>query len=110
METMAWDFPPVPKFKNKLDWVADFCENELAPFDTVFAYAIRTRDPAVKAEVKKLQDQIKAQGLWAVVLDEELGGPGYRQVKLALLNEILARYQGAPAFFACQAPDTGNME
>jgi len=107
---MAWDFSTEPDFQEKLDWVADFCENELAPFDMVFPYAIRTSDPAVKAEVKKLQDKIKAQGLWAVFLDKELGGPGYGQLKLALLNEILGRYPGAPAFFGCQAPDTGNME
>src|SRR3954467_11643547 len=108
--TMAWDFSTDPEFQEKLDWVADFCENEIAPFDTVFPYAIRTSDPAVKAEVRKLQDKIKAQGLWAVFLDQELGGPGYGQLKLALLNEIPGRYPGAPAFFGCQAPDTGNME
>src|SRR5690349_13660989 len=107
---MAWDFSTEPEFQEKLDWVQDFCENELAPFDMVFPYAIRTGDPAVKAEVKKLQDKIKAQGLWAVFLDQELGGPGYGQLKLALLNEILGRYSGAPAYFGCQAPDTGNME
>jgi acyl-CoA dehydrogenase len=107
---MAWDFSTEPEFQAKLDWVQDFCENEIAPFELVFPFAIRTKDPAVKVEVKKLQDQIKAQGLWAVFLDEELGGPGYGQLKLALLNEILGRYSGAPAFFGCQAPDTGNME
>src|SRR3954470_8978253 len=107
---MAWDFSTDPEFQEKLDWVADFCENEIPPFDKGLPYAIRTSDPAVKAEVRKLQDKIKAQGLWAVFLDQELGGPGYGQLKLALLNEILGRYPGAPAFFGCQAPDTGNME
>jgi acyl-CoA dehydrogenase len=107
---MAWDFSTDPDFQRKLDWVRNFCEDEIAPFDAVFPYAVRSREPAVRAEVRKLQDQIKAQGLWAVFLDEELGGPGYGQLKLALLNEILGRYDGAPAFFGCQAPDTGNME
>ena len=37
-------------------------------------------------------------------------GPGFGQLKLALLNEILGRYGSAPAIFGCQAPDTGNME
>ena len=107
---MVWDFSTEPEFQEQLDWVQRFCEDEIAPFDIVFPYAVRTKDPAVRAEVKKLQDQIKARGLWALFLDEELGGPGYGQLKLALLNEILGRYPAAPGFFGTAAPDTGNME
>src|SRR5690348_8087226 len=107
---MAWDFSTEPEFQEQLDWVQRFCEAEIAPFDLVFPYAIRTSDPAVKAEVKKLQDQVKARGLWALFLDEELGGPGFGQLKLALINEILGRYPAAPGFFGTAAPDTGNME
>ena len=40
----------------------------------------------------------------------ELGGPGYGQLKLGLLNEILGRYPAAPQMFGSAAPDTGNME
>jgi len=60
--------------------------------------------------VKPLQDEVKAQGLWAIFLDEELGGPGFGQLKLGLLNEILGRYGSAPQIFGAAAPDTGNME
>ena len=52
----------------------------------------------------------RTAGLWALFLDEELGGPGFGQLKLALINEILGRYPAAPAFFGTAAPDTGNME
>jgi acyl-CoA dehydrogenase len=38
------------------------------------------------------------------------GGPGYGQLKLALLNEIIGRYPGAPQVFGAAAPDTGNIE
>lgn len=107
---MSWDFSTEPEFQEQLDWVQSFCEGEIAPFDTVFPYAVRSKDAAVKAEVAKLQDQIKARGLWALFLDEELGGPGLGQLKLALLNEILGRYPAAPGFFGTAAPDTGNME
>jgi acyl-CoA dehydrogenase len=48
--------------------------------------------------------------LWATHLGRELGGQGYGQLKLALLNEILGRSQWAPIVFGCQAPDTGNAE
>ena len=107
---MAWDFSTEPEFQKKLDWVEDFCKNEIEPLDLVFPYAVRSRDPKIRALVDPLQQQVKEQGLWAVFLDEELGGPGYGQLKLALLNEILGRYGSAPAIFGCQAPDTGNME
>ena len=34
--------------------------------------------------------------LWACHLGPELGGPGYGQVKLALVNELLGRSAWAP--------------
>jgi acyl-CoA dehydrogenase len=107
---MAWDFSTEPKFQEQLDWVARFCEEEVEPLELVFPYALRVRDPKMRALVEPLQQQVKDRGLWAIFLDTELGGPGFGQVKLALLNEILGRYPTAPAMFGCQAPDTGNME
>jgi acyl-CoA dehydrogenase len=53
---------------------------------------------------------VRRRELWATHLGPELGGQGYGQVKLALLNEILGRSQWAPIVFGCQAPDTGNAE
>src|SRR5215467_3108846 len=107
---MAWDFSTEPEFQKKLDWVDEFCREEVEPLDYVFPYAIRSKVPKIKALVKGLQDQIKAQGLWAIFLDADLGGPGFGQLKLGLLNEILGRYNAAPAMFGAAAPDTGNME
>ncbi len=102
---MAWDFSTEPEFQKKLDWVEEFCREEVEPLDLVFPYAVRSRDPKIKALVKDLQDEIKAQGLWAIFLDEELGGPGYGQLKLGLLNEILGKYPSAPQMFGAAAPD-----
>jgi acyl-CoA dehydrogenase len=109
---VAWDFSTDAEFQEKLDWVATFCKEEIEPLELVFPWAIRLRgrDPKMAALIDPLQRQIKDQGLWAVFLDKELGGPGFGQLKLALLNEILGRYGLAPAMFGCQAPDTGNME
>ena len=109
---MAWDFSTEPEFQEKLDWVEQFCKDEIEPLDFVFPMAVRMKrsDPKMRALVEPLQQQIKDQGLWAIFLDEELGGPGYGQLKLALLNEILGKYGSAPSMFGCQAPDTGNME
>jgi acyl-CoA dehydrogenase len=107
---MAWDFSTEPEFQEQLDWIERFCREEIEPFDLVFPMAVRSREPKVRALVRGLQDQIKERGLWALFLDEDLGGPGFGQLKLALVNEILGRYRSAPSFFGCQAPDTGNME
>ena len=107
---MAWDFSTDPEFQTKLDWVEQFCKEEVEPLHYVFPYAVRSPDPKVKALVRDLQQQVKDQGLWALFLDEELGGPGFGQLKLALINEILGRYPAAPQLFGAAAPDTGNME
>jgi acyl-CoA dehydrogenase len=108
---MAWDFSTDPDFQEQLDWVERFCAEEVEPLELLFPYAVRLkRDPKMAALVEPLQQQVKDRGLWAIFLDRELGGPGFGQVKLALLNEILGRYATAPAIFGCQAPDTGNME
>ncbi|MGE3074873.1 MAG: acyl-CoA dehydrogenase family protein [Dehalococcoidia bacterium] len=107
---MAWDFQTEPEFQEKLDWVKWFCEEKVEPLEHVFPYAVRLPDPVVKGYVKELQQEIKDQGLWALFLDKELGGPGFGQLKLALVNEILGKYPSAPALFGTAAPDTGNME
>jgi alkylation response protein AidB-like acyl-CoA dehydrogenase len=107
---MAWDFSTEPEFQEQLDWVAHFCREEIEPLDLVFPGAVRSRSPKVKALVDPLKQQVKDRGLWALFLDKELGGPGFGQLKLALLNEILGAYGSAPAIFGTAAPDTGNME
>src|ERR1700710_1176160 len=107
---MAWDFSTDPEFQEKLDWVEQFCKEKVEPLDYVLPYAIRTPDPVIRAYVRELQQEVKDQGLWAIFLDEELGGPGFGQLKLGLLNEVIGRYASAPQLFGAAAPDTGNME
>src|SRR5258707_2905055 len=107
---VAWDFSTEPEFQKKLDWVKQFCGEKVEPLDHVFPYAVRSPDPAVKAYVRELQHEVKDQGLWAIFLDEDLGGPGFGQLKVGLLNEIIGRYPGAPHMFGASAPDTGNLE
>src|SRR4051794_19227776 len=107
---MAWDFSTEPEFQDKLDWVERFCKEKVEPLDYIFPHAVRSPDPVVKAYVRELQQEVKDQGLWAIFLDEELGGPGFGQLKLGLLNEILGKYGAAPSMFGAAAPDTGNME
>ena len=49
---MAWDFSTEPEFQKKLDWVDEFCKSEIEPFGLVFPYAVRSRQPKVRALVK----------------------------------------------------------
>jgi acyl-CoA dehydrogenase len=107
---VAWDFSTEPEFQEQLDWVAEFCQNEVEPLDLVFPGAAYSRDPKARQLADPLKQQVRDKGLWALFLDKELGGPGFGQLKLALLNEILGRYRSAPVVFGTAAPDTGNME
>lgn len=101
---MAWDFETEPEFQEKLDWVDEFLKEEVEPL-TYLGMAARSRDV-----MRPLQQKVKDKGLWACHLGPELGGQGYGQVKLALLNEKLGQVGMAPTIFGAQAPDTGNAE
>jgi acyl-CoA dehydrogenase len=110
---MAWDFETDPDFQKKLDWASEFVRTEVEPLDLVFRGASDPFDPArpgPAAAMAPLKVIVKEKGLWACHLGPELGGPGYGQVKLGLMNEILGRSRFAPTVFGTQAPDTGNAE
>jgi acyl-CoA dehydrogenase len=105
-----WDFETDPEYQEKLDWVEELMVNELEPLDLVALDPFDKRNPEVMAVLRPLQQKVKDHGLWAAHLSPDLGGQGYGQVKLALLNEILGRSRWAPSVFGSQAPDSGNAE
>ncbi len=109
---MAWDFSTEPEFQAKLDWVDEFVASEVEPLDLAFANVspFNKSHPVQEAIIRPLQDEVKKQKLWACHMGPEIGGAGYGQVKLGLLNEILGRSSWAPSVFGCQAPDSGNAE
>lgn len=107
---MAWDFETDPDFQKELDWVEHFIETEVAPLDHVLGSPYDVRDANRNRLVRPLQQKVKNRKLWACHLGSELGGQGYGQVKLALLNEIIGRAVYGPTVFGCQAPDSGNAE
>jgi alkylation response protein AidB-like acyl-CoA dehydrogenase len=59
---------------------------------------------------RKLQQEVKDQGLWAPNLPHEWGGMGIGYVGQALANEIIGRSVIAPRIFGSMAPDAGNAE
>ena len=105
---MAWDFETDPEFQKKLDWIEDFMREEVEPVSHLgmAAYSTLGRETFIKP----LQQKVRDQGLWACHLGPELGGQGFGQLKLALMNEKLGRNGLAPTVFGCQAPDSGNAE
>ncbi|MFC5753716.1 acyl-CoA dehydrogenase family protein [Actinomadura rugatobispora] len=107
---MAWDFDTDPEYQELLDWADAFVRDEVEPLDLVLGDPYDKADPSFRQLVRPLQQQVKERGLWACHLGPDLGGQGYGQVRLALLNEILGRSRFAPSVFGCQAPDSGNAE
>ena len=107
---MAWDFSTDREYQTLLDWADEFVRKEVEPLDTILGSAMEYQDPDFIKLVRPLQQKVKDMGLWACHLGADLGGLGYGQLKLALLNEILGRSRFASVVFGCQAPDTGNAE
>ena len=110
---MAWDFETEPEFQEKLDWIDEFVREEVEPLDLAFrepGAPFDRRNPVYKEITDPLKDEVRKRGLWACHLGPELGGQGFGQVKLALMNEILGRSTWAPNVFGTAAPDTGNAE
>ncbi|HSU91713.1 MAG TPA: acyl-CoA dehydrogenase family protein [Sporolactobacillaceae bacterium] len=107
---MSWDFETEPEFQKDLDWIDKFVREEVEPLDYVLGHPYDVRDPKRNKLVRPLQAEVRKRKLWACHLGPELGGQGYGQIKLALMNEILGRSRFAPIVFGCQAPDSGNAE
>ncbi|MEX6429548.1 MAG: acyl-CoA dehydrogenase family protein [Ferrimicrobium sp.] len=102
---MAWDFSTEPEFAAKLAWVEALVREEIFPLE-----ALDLDTPSLKVLIRPLQDQVKEQGLFAAHLPPNLGGQGFGQVKLGLMNELLGMSPIAPLVFGNNAPDSGNAE
>ena len=102
---MAWDFSTEPEFEEKLEWMRGFVRSDIFPLETLSL----TYDQ-VKVAIRPLQEEVKAQGLWAAHLPPDLGGMGFGQVKLGLMHEILGQTPYGPVVFGNNAPDSGNAE
>lgn len=107
---MAWDFATDPEFQKELDWIETFTRDEIEPLDHVLGNHYDVTEPGFVRLVRPLQAKVREKGLWACHLGPELGGQGYGQVKLALMNEIIGRARFGPIVFGAQAPDSGNAE
>ncbi len=109
---MSWDFETDAEFEAQLEWIRTFVKEEVEPLDLLWPEEVyqQPQREEIKVLLRPLKDQVRARGLWAAHLGPNLGGQGFGQLKLALMNEILGRSQWAPRVFGTQAPDTGNAE
>jgi acyl-CoA dehydrogenase len=107
----VWDFETEPEFQEKLDWMDEFIRTQIEPLDQVLDVNVfESPTGALRTLVNSLKQEVRDHDLWACHLEPELGGQGYGQLKLALMNELLGRSMWAPIIFGCAAPDTGNAE
>jgi acyl-CoA dehydrogenase len=108
------DFTVEPEFQKKLDWMKDFVENKVRPLEFIYDYdkdaAYDIKNKPLRKIIKRLQQEVKEQGLWAAHLPPHLGGKGFGAVKLTYINEMFGTSAFGPVVFGCQGPDTGNME
>lgn len=107
---MDWNFETDPEFQTQLDWINTFVREEVEPLDYVLNDPWDVNNPNNIKLVRPLQAKVRERKLWGCHLGPELGGKGYGQVRLGLMNEILGRSRFGPVVFGCQAPDTGNAE
>jgi len=106
-----WDFSTEPQFQAHLDWMDSFVRDEVEPLDVLFGnLTYQSVDEPLRTMIAGLKARVRERGLWACHLGPDLGGQGFGQLKLALMNEILGRSSWAPIVFGCAAPDTGNAE
>ena len=107
-----WQFETEPEFQSKLDWMTDFVREEIEPLDYLFPKdeTYNVKNAALMHIMAPLKQRVRDAGLWACHLPPALGGGGWGQLKLALMNEILGRSFFAPTIFGTAAPDTGNAE
>ncbi|MGH2876677.1 MAG: acyl-CoA dehydrogenase family protein [Solirubrobacteraceae bacterium] len=104
---MPWDFSTEPEFERKLQWMRGFVRERIWPLETLLD---ELGWEGLRRAAAPLQDEVRAQGLWAVHLPPELGGQGFGQVRLGLMHEILGSSPIAPLIFGNAAPDSGNSE
>jgi acyl-CoA dehydrogenase len=88
----VWDVETEVEFQAKLDWMDDFVREEIEPIDVLWGGLEYTPlDERLRKIVDPPKQQVRDEGLWACHLGPELGGQGYGQLKLSLMNEILGR-------------------
>ena len=59
---MTWDFSTEPDFEAKLEWMRKFVHDEVLPLEV-----LDTDERGFTRVIRTLQDEVKAQKLWAKI-------------------------------------------
>ncbi|HLE85203.1 MAG TPA: acyl-CoA dehydrogenase family protein [Thermoanaerobaculia bacterium] len=82
-------------------------EDELVPLEPLL---LAERFDELEPALDRVRERVRAAGLWAPYLPEELGGRGLALADFARLSEELGRSPLGHYACHCQAPDVGNLE
>ena len=100
------DFSIPPELETTRSRVSAFMEEHVYPNESRMI-----EDEGLPVDLEaKLQEEVKARGLWAPNLPREWGGMEVGFIGQALVNEIIGRSIIAPRIFGSAAPDAGNSE
>ncbi len=100
------DFSIPSELETTRDRVAAFMQQHVYPNESKMV-----EDEGLPVDLEReLQDEVKAQSLWAPNLPRAWGGMGIGFIGQALVNEIIGRSVIAPRIFGSAAPDAGNAE
>jgi acyl-CoA dehydrogenase len=108
------DFSIDPEFQKKLDWMKTFVRDKVYPLEYLYDYdkdaPYDITNLPLRKLIRRLQQEVKAAGLWAAHLPTHLGGEGFGAVKLTYINEQFGTSAFGPVVFGCHGPDSGNSE
>jgi acyl-CoA dehydrogenase len=93
--------------RTALEKIQTFIRTEVLPLEADFLHR-PFRELLPRLQEKR--NQVKALGLWAPPLPQELGGLGFPLPEFARISEALGYTPLGHYLFNCQAPDIGNME
>jgi acyl-CoA dehydrogenase len=108
------DFSIDPDFQQKLDWMKAFIRDKVYPLEYLYDYdkdaPYDITNKPLRRLIRRLQQDVRAAGLWAAHLPAHLGGEGFGAVKLTYINEQFGTSAFGPVVFGCHGPDSGNSE
>ena len=107
------DFTTPPHIEALRAQILEFLEEKIYPREAAWFQEEKDIFPACVEdgdEIRALQNEAQAMGIWAGHLPDAAGGMGLSVTEYGLLNEIIGRSYWAPRVFGCNAPDSGNAE
>jgi acyl-CoA dehydrogenase len=108
------DFEPGAEITALRDRVRAFMDEHIYPREKELLEALDSEvgeGVPYPAELVKIREKAKAEGLWNLFLPDDEYGPGLSNLDYAILCEEMGRSPAlAPMAFNCAAPDTGNTE